>query len=275
MVEQEGILLPVAAPDRQDEVGDTTQTFYRAGQVAGHIFDKFEYLLTAQILLVIMVAKREGKGDVARDGRFEGPFVASLRRLVESHVAGIDHEVRLFCLQHFIHSFGGSIATAFFGAAIPEELAKLFVLWRLLRMNPYFDERMDGIVYAVCVSMGFAALENLMYVFQNSEDFLSVAVPRALFSIPGHFCFGVLMGYYFSLVRFCPAGRPRNAMLMVAAPILAHGLYDSILFVMDVSPALSGVLMLVFLFFCFKLWKLGTRKIAEHLNDDANPNNTI
>lgn len=174
-----------------------------------------------------------------------------------------------------IHSFGGSIATAFFGAAIPEELAKLFVLWRFLRMNPYFDERMDGIVYAVCVSMGFAALENLMYVFQNSEDFLSVAIPRALFSIPGHFCFGVLMGYYFSLVRFCPAGRPRNVVLVVAAPILAHGLYDSILFVMDVSPALSGALMLVFLFFCFKLWKFGTRKIAEHLNDDANPNNTI
>ena len=64
-------------------------------------------------------------------------------------------------------------------------------------------------------------------------------------------------------------------MLVVAAPVLAHGLYDSILFVMDVSPALSGALMLVFLFFCFKLWKFGTSKIAEHLNDDANPNNTI
>ncbi len=43
----------------------------------------------------------------------------------------------------------GSISTAFFGAAIPEEIAKFFMLWLLLRKNPYFDEKMDGIVYAV------------------------------------------------------------------------------------------------------------------------------
>ena len=52
----------------------------------------------------------------------------------------------------------GSISTAFFGAAIPEEIAKFFMLWLLLRKNPYFDEKMDGIVYAVCISLGFAAL---------------------------------------------------------------------------------------------------------------------
>lgn len=45
-------------------------------------------------------------------------------------------------------------------AAIPEELAKLFMLWLLLRKNPFFDEHFDGIVYAVCIGLGFAALEN-------------------------------------------------------------------------------------------------------------------
>lgn len=159
---------------------------------------------------------------------------------------------------------GDSVATAFFAAAIPEELAKLAMLWLLLRKNVHYDERLDGIVYAVFVSMGFAALENLMYVFQ-SEDFLSVAIQRALFAIPGHFGFAVLMGYYYSLMKFCPTGRVRNGLLAVAAPILAHGIYDSILFVIDVSPAVSGILMVVFLFFCWKMWKLGIRKIAEHL----------
>ena len=56
----------------------------------------------------------------------------------------------------------GAIYDAFMSAAIPEELSKLFLLWLFLRKNPYFDERMDGIVYAVCVSLGFAGLENVL-----------------------------------------------------------------------------------------------------------------
>lgn len=58
-----------------------------------------------------------------------------------------------------------AIRLSFFGAAILEESAKLFMLWLLLRKNKYFGERVDGIVYAVCVSLGFAALENVMYLF--------------------------------------------------------------------------------------------------------------
>lgn len=60
-------------------------------------------------------------------------------------------------------TIGDSIRTAFISAAIPEESAKLFMLWLLLRNNKYFDEKMDGIVYAVFVSLGFAALENILY----------------------------------------------------------------------------------------------------------------
>ena len=52
----------------------------------------------------------------------------------------------------------GAIIDAFLGAAIPEEAAKFFMLWLLLRKNPYFDEHLDGIVYATCVGLGFAGL---------------------------------------------------------------------------------------------------------------------
>ena len=71
-------------------------------------------------------------------------------------------------------TFGEAINIAFFGAAIPEELAKLLVLWLLLRKNKYFDERMDGIVYAVCVSLGFAGLENILYVV-GDEDICNIS----------------------------------------------------------------------------------------------------
>lgn len=159
----------------------------------------------------------------------------------------------------------GSISTAFFGAAIPEEIAKFFMLWLLLRKNRYFDEKMDGIVYAVCVSLGFAALENIMYLFSNTESYLSVGIARAIFAIPGHFCFGILMGYYYSLAKFYPNTPTKNKVLIIVAPIIVHGLYDSILFIINVTPAISGVLLIVFLILCHKMWKYGSKSIQEHL----------
>lgn len=162
----------------------------------------------------------------------------------------------------------GAIATAFFGAAIPEEIAKLFVLWLVLRRNRHFDEKMDGIVYAVCVSLGFAAVENLLYLSSEPESYLSVGIARGLFAVPGHFCDGILMGYYFSLAKFNPNARSKNMALALVAPILAHGIYDSLIFMINVTPAISGLVTLAFIFFCFKLWKLGSKKIQEHLKKD-------
>ena len=162
----------------------------------------------------------------------------------------------------------GSVSTAFFGAAIPEEIAKFIMLWLLLRKNPYFDEKMDGIVYAVCVSLGFAALENIMYLFTNADSYLSVGIARAIFAVPGHFCFGILMGYYYSLAKFYPKTPKKNKVLILVAPIIVHGLYDSILFVINVAPAISGILLIVFLVFCHKMWKYGSKSIAVHLCRD-------
>ncbi len=161
----------------------------------------------------------------------------------------------------------GAIRLSFFGAAIPEECAKLLMLWLLLRKNNYLNEWMDGIVYAVFISLGFAALENLLYVM-NDENWVQVGIVRALFSIPGHFGFGILMGYYYSLVKLSLHHVRRNRFLMLAAPILAHGAYDSILFSIRINAALGGVLSFLFLYICHRLWKYGKKKIHEHLERD-------
>lgn len=128
---------------------------------------------------------------------------------------------------------------------------------------------MDGIVYAVCVSLGFAAFENVMYLFSYYDEWLTVGISRAIFAVPGHFCFGVLMGYYYSLARFYPHSPKRNALLILAAPIIAHGIYDTIAFSMDVMPAISGILTLLFLYFCFRMWKYASRRIEDHLRNDG------
>ena len=195
------------------------------------------------------------------------------RQLVKAFLFGILSVPVSFCMSIPLGLIGvypseatnilGSISTAFFGAAIPEEIAKFFMLWLLLRKNPYFDEKMDGIVYAVCVSLGFAALENVMYLFSNAETYLSVSVVRAIFAVPGHFCFGVLMGYYYSLAKFYPKAPKKNKVLILVAPIVVHGLYDSILFIINVAPAISGILLIVFLVFCHKMWKYGSKRIKE------------
>ena len=162
-----------------------------------------------------------------------------------------------------------AVKLSFLGAAIPEEIAKFLMLWLFVRKSRCFDENVDGIVYASVVSLGFAAVENILYLVTNYESWISVGITRALFSVPGHFFFGVLMGYYYSLFRFYPAAGRKVKWLVLGAPILAHGLFDTILFSVEVLPGLSAALMITFILLCNSLRKRASRSIAEHLERDS------
>ena len=138
------------------------------------------------------------------------------------------------------------------------------MLWLLLRKNPHFDEKFDGIVYAVCIGMGFAGIENVMYLAGGIEDgsWIRIGISRALFSIPGHFFFAVLMGYYYSLYHFGIDRSPKAKAMILVAPILAHGLFDGILFCMNVDEGLALICLFLFLYFFNKLRK----KVKERIN---------
>lgn len=165
------------------------------------------------------------------------------------------------------HSFLSAIWKAFVGAAIPEESVKLLMLWLLLRNNPYFDERMDGIVYACCVGMGFAGSENIIYLIGNLDHWETVAMQRAIFAVPGHFMFAVAMGYFYSMLFFGDMSwRKRFRIFWV--PVTLHGIYDGLLFMASLGTALSGVLVLTFYVFCFIMYRGGQRRIREHLERD-------
>lgn len=162
-----------------------------------------------------------------------------------------------------------AVKVSFLGAAIPEEIAKFLMLWLFVRKSRCFDENVDGIVYASVVSLGFAAVENILHLVTNYESWISVGITRALFSVPGHFFFGVLMGYYYSLFRFYPAAGRKVKWLVLGAPILAHGLFDTVLFSVEVLPGLSAALMIAFILLCNSLRKRASRSIAEHLERDS------
>mgnify|MGYP002623792576 CR=1 FL=1 len=161
----------------------------------------------------------------------------------------------------------GTTLQSFLVAALPEEGFKLWALWRVLRKNPYYDEHFDGIVYAVCVSLGFAAIENITYIFSYSDQWAQVAVSRALLAVPGHYAFAVLMGYYYSVYHFI-APTMRNKVLILLAPVVAHGIYDAIAMGSDVSPLLGSVGTFVLLWFCYRMHKFSQQKIVAHLKRD-------
>ena len=161
----------------------------------------------------------------------------------------------------------GTTANAFFVAAIPEESFKLLALWLVLRKNPFFDEHFDGIVYAVCVGLGFAAFENILYLFDNIENWMSVAFLRSLMAVPGHYAFAVLMGYYYSKYHFVDHSR-KTAALILIAPVLAHGLYDALLMTSMINVVLGGICFIITIVIVCKLHVYACKKITSMIDTD-------
>ena len=145
---------------------------------------------------------------------------------------------------------------AFLVIAAVEEGAKLFFLYRRTWDEPHFNYRFDGIVYAVFVSLGFAALENVLYIMGHG---LSVALPRALLAVPGHMGFGVFMGYFYSRARLRKHRRRKhgiwlNMTLGYLSALFLHGFYD--------ACALKGTPVATALFVAFVV---GMYQIVYHL----------
>lgn len=161
----------------------------------------------------------------------------------------------------------GAAARAFIMAAIPEESVKLLALWLLLRKNPYFDEHFDGVVYAVFISLGFAGVENIFYLTGNIEDWVSIGIARALLAVPGHYADGILMGFFYSLYYFVNRSR-RNKVLILLAPVIAHGVYDTFAFFGDISNEMGILGFFILIFFCIRLHKFSFKKLTSLVKRD-------
>lgn len=144
--------------------------------------------------------------------------------------------------------------TAFAVASFTEEgfkyLAFILIIWK----SKDFNEKFDGIVYAVFISLGFAAVENLLYVYRGGYQ---VGVMRAFTAVPAHAIFGVSMGYHFGLAKFYPEERRKQLILALLIPFLWHGCYDFIL-----MSGKAGFLLL-FLPLLVWLWLSGLRKMKR------------
>ena len=154
---------------------------------------------------------------------------------------------------------------AFLIVALVEELSKFVFVRFILFPNRNFNEPFDGIVYAVMVSMGFATLENILYVFQYGFE---TGVMRMFTAVPAHATFGVMMGYYLGKARFIHSRTFSYGLLGLLAATLFHGAYDYFWFIAEVKNIWTGI-------WVFSLISLGVGIIlsrkAIRLHQQASP----
>ena len=117
---------------------------------------------------------------------------------------------------------------SFIGVSLIEEGCKWFFTTIIGYRNKNFDEAYDIMVYATFVSLGFASIENILYVYNGN---IATAILRALTSVPGHVCFGITMGHYLLLAKLAKKNNNKklhrkNLILSLLIPVIEHGIYD-------------------------------------------------
>jgi RsiW-degrading membrane proteinase PrsW (M82 family) len=153
---------------------------------------------------------------------------------------------------------------AFVVAGICEEVLKLVVVYQFAYKNVHFDEAVDGIVYAIMASLGFACLENILYVIDNG---FAVAIFRAFSAIPLHAIASGIMGYYIGQAKFSKSKKEEIRLIIkgLSIAICIHGAYDFVLFSIPELGYLPVLLIAPILIIGFLNLR---KKINSALQDD-------
>lgn len=147
---------------------------------------------------------------------------------------------------------GRAFYDAFVVAGLTEEAFKWAIVMIFAFHSVEYDEPLDGIVYAVFVSMGFAIVENIMYVTQNG---VGVGIMRAVTSVPAHMLFGVMSGYYLSMYKF--VRKPYYLTLSLLIPIILHGFYNFILLA-------NQMYLILFIPYMIFMWFIAKKRIVKY-----------
>ena len=162
-----------------------------------------------------------------------------------------------FVIKNFSNydTVNNALLVGFFAGGLVEELLKFSILYFYVSKMQDFDEPMDGIVYGVTASLGFATLENFEYVYlaANSLDFTSmeIAIGRALTAIPMHGLNGCVMGFYFGMMHF--TGNKKYLGYAVILPIIFYGRYN---FLLHFNFLFALMIIIILIIFSLKLHKI-------------------
>ena len=162
-----------------------------------------------------------------------------LRLLVTLFFLGILVAVPIMFLEQNAISFTGinlinyfdSFALSFFIVSLIEEGYKFIVILIASWKNKNFNHKYDAIVYSVFVSLGFATIENILYVIRNDYK---VALYRAVISVPAHAFYAITCGYFLGLAKESSIKKNKKKkilflLLSFIIPWILHGIFDFLL----------------------------------------------
>lgn len=208
-----------------------------------------ELLLIISLLPVILIGSFIYKKDKNKE---------PARLLAKLFIAGVVSTIVVLILsglsELIIPSFGKELEYqnsierflyAFIGIALIEESSKWIMVYFISFNHKEFDELYDMVIYAVFVALGFACIENIIYVLQGG---ISTGILRAISAVPGHACDGIFMGYYLALAKLSERNgnvkdKKKYLWLSILVPVLLHGTYDYCI--------LSGYAILIIGFYVF------------------------
>jgi RsiW-degrading membrane proteinase PrsW (M82 family) len=189
-----------------------------------------------------------------------------LSLLAKMFFLGMVATILAFALENLIGLLVSGILLAVIVAPIVEESLKFFMVKEFVYNNKEFDEPMDGIVYAAATALGFATLENLLYLFYqvSFSSLVVTGIIRAIIAVPGHAIFSLFWGYSLGIAKFRPPGK-RSTIILGGffLSIAVHVLYNFLL-----EGSYLGFAILLFIVIpC--IWWFAEEKIRNVLLPEA------
>lgn len=222
-------------------------------------------LIFLAVLPIVLIARYFYKKDTLKEPKkllqklFFSGFISTILVIFISVVTilifpGIENIENVNLGYLFIYSF--------IFIALIEEFSKWFIIYKLSYNDKEFDQLYDIVLYSVIVGLGFACLENILYVFEEGNGMI-IAIFRSFTAVPAHACFQTFMGYYLSLSKFDDKeNKNKYLILSILVPILLHGIYDFLLLSQNI------ILVCIFLFFIIFMFIFTISKIKKIVKSD-------
>lgn len=189
------------------------------------------------------------------------------RTLFHTFIYGAILTFPILFIQHVFeveHIFQSMFLRNVLFTSLLEEFFKWLILVMAIYQHVEFDDPYDGILYGASVSLGFATVENILYIFTFGMD---TAFLRALLPVSSHAIFGVVMGYYLGRAKFA-LSESSKPLLFIAllAPLSLHMMYNGILSIKWISLYFMIPFMLFLWWLCLAKVKKAHLMTIQHFN---------
>lgn len=218
------------------------------------MFTMLSVALAPAIALLIFIYQKD---------RYDREPVGLLAKLF---IYGVLSVIPVYFIERFISGLGSrenAFFQAFIVAGLTEELFKLLIVRNVAFNSRFYNEKLDGIIYCVFASMGFASAENVLYVFNMSSNYMYTGISRALLAVPAHMLFAITMGYYLSLAKYARLKSQSNTFMFEALflPVILHGTYDYIIF-----SKVYGFFIILIIFVIY-LWRVNLKRLDRYVRE--------